>query len=346
MINTTNTDSVTPTLMGQSAKNVRVEAKSGMLARLESPTGQKKNKPQAIVSIVAWWPIILLISLVAIVITVTILYFTLEPNPAVEDSNLPIFTLDNQIKADSMSNQNQSKQIATLTNNGKTLPNQVVLEPKTEPAAATILSESEAKKNSPSTPAHTHDTLSKPLIAESSPSVVDEKQTQTASATQASPFARLQVGASPIKTSTSNKMATNKQDPDVKVIDALVTSKPENSSDRDVKVLTALVLADKMAKSGAEPHSELEKVLSKPQAHPTKSNMAPPSATQAKPMVLGNAGETVADKLAQCSTLSFVEAPVCRIRVCFGNVGTAPECTPDFKKPEVNVDEISPIKGH
>ena len=379
----TNKNTSAPSLMRSSANNVNSEtAKSGMLARLEDPTGQKKvaNQKSQNLNLSIKSIRFLVIGISALCISAGVLYFILRSstNDVEADSPVVSYANEKQSPADLKENVNKLKQASAVV-----AANEVIIPADSEipPApAATIVSEPEAKPNAKNTePAieNPHDQLSKALLQDNDSASKEKKLENTkksaeeadASRKLASTLAKIQaepvekkqvLNKAEVKTLKSKAEAKpvkkSKPDSDIKVIDALVAEKPANPKDRDVKVLAALVSADNAtdnkAQPNTQPHLELEKSLNKQTINQPSGNATAVSKAQAKPeataqpMTLGNAGGTIADELAQCSELNMIKAPICRIQVCYGHVGKVPECTPEFKKPEVKTDGISVISGH
>lgn len=367
----------TPSLMGSSAKNISAEvAKSGMLARLEGPTGQKKSKNQKNTFDVIPTKIfrIILVSLIAAITATIILYFSVRKVHQEDETHSTIVTYSNEPPQAVASNKpvSDAKQTITANESVVSADAEITSSEGALSPTATIVTEPEATLNSKriestSVIQNPHEQLSKALMGDGAPasSTTSVKSAEEADASHklASTLAKLQaepnnkthdnkkqeVGkqeAPSSKTKAAVKVAkTAKQDTDIKVIDALVAQKSENPHDRDIKVLAALVSANSpQVSSDTDAVKSIDKKPTSNSKQQAKGNVA--SANPTQPMTLGNAGETIADKLAKCSELNFIEAPICRVKTCFGHIGSAPECTPELKKPEVNTDSTSVISGH
>jgi hypothetical protein len=367
----------TPSLMGNSAKNINAEvAKSGMLARLEDPTGQKKSKSQknAFGIIPTKISRVTLISLITAIAATVILYFSVRKVTQEDETHSPIVTYSNDSPQAVGVNKPVSDAKQTITANESVVlaDSEVTSSESTLSPAATIVTEPEADLNSKkiestSVVENPHEQLSKALMGDSTPasSTNSIKSAEEADASRklASTLAKLQ--AEPSNKTLSNKKQevskqdvassktkatvkvakTTKQDTDIKVIDALVAQKTENPHDRDIKVLAALVSANSpQASSDTDTAKSIDKKSTSNSKQQTKANVVATNPMQ--PMTLGNAGETIADKLAKCSELNFIEAPICRVKTCFGHIGSVPECTPELKKQEINTDSTSVISGH
>jgi len=373
----TNQPTSAPSLMGHSAKNINTDsAKYGMLSRLEGPAGQKKLKGQnALLGVAsAKTSRDIFIGLITAILATIILYFTLQKNAQEEVSHSPIVTYSSEPTSSVDANKAANDAKQTITANESVVLNDADIAPSdvASAPAATIVTEPEASLNSKTielTPVveNPHEQLSKALMGGNAPirSTTSIKSAEEADASRklASTLAKLQ--AEPNNKTPSNKKQeigkpeaiapktkgtikvakATKQDTDIKVIDALVAQKSEGPHDRDIKVLAALVSANSPQTNAAtDTNKPTDKKLTSSSKHTAKNNAA--QANQAQPMTLGNAGETIADELAKCSELNFIEAPICRVKTCFGHVGSVPECTLEFKKPEVNTDSTSVISGH
>lgn len=369
----TNQPTSAPSLMGHSAKYINADtARSGMISRLEDPTGKNKSKKLKHlfgIPLAKIFQIVLLGILTAILSTI-ILYLTLRTNASEDAEQAPVVTYSNELHPKTAVDETINEAAQTIT------ANETVVSDATEGTpAATIVTEPDAtliSKVAEPAPAieNPHEQLSKALMGNDTPviptskgrsaeeSVVSHKPTSTLAKTKAEPNHKNQAlgkaeASSSKPKSTVKNAKTNKQDTDIKVIDALVAQKSENPQDRDIKVLAALVAANN-PQADAQPFDESAKPTTKTLvtngAHPAKSNAAPANQSKqqpraAQPMTLGNAGETIADELAKCGELNFIEAPICRVKTCFGHVGSIPECTPELKKPEVNTDSSAVFNG-